>query len=168
MTRFLVTWYFTINLQQFSHPASEDIMFLQNIRTYNDCTVWKYKINTPNNTSGSVWPAIILMSCNQSRLTSRSAKTIHCTTTVWTTDTITACYKTLTKLPGIWCFIVGKVDCNAFIFNSHTEWPVQECMAVGGVVLTAADSCSWMCGVGNSSPELVILHGLLNTWRRRH
>jgi len=82
------------------------------------------------------------MSCIQSRPTSGSAKTIHCTTTARTTDTITACYKTLTQLPRIRHLIVGQVDCNAFVFNSHTEWPVQECRAVGDVMLTAADSCS--------------------------
>jgi len=64
-----------------------------NITTYNDCTVWRYKINTSNNTSGSVWPAIIIMSCIQSRSTSGSAKTIQRTTTVQTADTITACYR---------------------------------------------------------------------------
>jgi hypothetical protein len=64
-----------------------------NITTYNDCTVWRYKINTSNNTSGSVWPAIIIMSCIQSRSTSESAKTIQRTTTVQTADTITACYR---------------------------------------------------------------------------
>jgi len=58
------------------------------IRPYNDCTVQKYKINTPNNTSESVWPAIIIMSCIQSRSSSGSAKRIHCTTTVRTIDTI--------------------------------------------------------------------------------